>query len=150
MRSCPASSVTDTSPYGKVLEWSRRTQWCGSLSQVSDDTWRSAFSSLCPLGSRRPLRHAVTSAPTGKLTRRIDSSPASVCAPTVSAGRCALGFRLEITDDTWRSTFSSLCPLGCRGPLRPVLRTQHTLRSLLPRARIPLANSRSDLAPTGS
>jgi hypothetical protein len=31
-----------------------------------------------------------------------------------------------------------LCPLGCRGPLRPVLRTQHTLQSLLPRACIPL------------
>jgi hypothetical protein len=27
-----------------------------------------------------------------ELTRRIDSSPASVCAPTVSVGRCALGF----------------------------------------------------------
>ena len=117
LRSCPASCVTNTSPYGKVLEWSRRTQWCGSLSQVTDDTWRSAFSSLCPLGSRGPLRPvlrtqltlrsllpracipvAISRSDFGadrELTRRIDSSPASVCAPTASVGRCALGFRLE-------------------------------------------------------
>ena len=115
MRSCLASSVTDTSPCGKGLDWSRRTQWCGSLSQVTDDTWRSVLSSLCP--SRKPGSPAssVTDAaypqsllPRARiplansrsdfgadweLTRRIDSSPASVCAPTVSVGRCALGFR---------------------------------------------------------
>jgi hypothetical protein len=45
-----------------------------------------------------PLRHAVTSGADWEATRRIDSRPASVCAPTVSAGAAHLLF--EITDDT--------------------------------------------------